>query len=53
MFMLSRHVNETVDVVFVNESLAKVRSQTHNLTTREENAQGHSFTATVITLIKC
>ena len=36
MFMLSRQVNETVDVVFVNESLAKVRSQTHNLTTREE-----------------
>ena len=31
MFMLSRQVNETVDVVFVIESLAKV-----NLTTREE-----------------
>ena len=36
MFMLSRQVNETVDVVFVNESLAKVKSQTHYLTTREE-----------------
>ena len=36
MFMLSRQVTETVDVVFVNESLAKVKSQTHNLTTREE-----------------
>ena len=36
MFMLSRLVNETIDVVFVNESLAKVKSQTHNLTTREE-----------------
>ena len=36
MFMLLRQVNEIVDVVFVNESLAKVRSQTHNLTTREE-----------------
>ena len=36
MFMLSCQVNETVDVVFVNESLAKVRSQTHNLTSREE-----------------
>ena len=37
MFMLSRQVNETVDLVlFVNESLANVRSQTHNLTTREE-----------------
>ena len=36
MFMLSRQVNETVDVVFVNESLAKVRSKTHNLTTHEE-----------------
>ena len=34
--MLSRQVNEIVDVVFVNESLAKVRSQIHNLTTREE-----------------
>ena len=33
---MSRQVNETVDVVFVNESLAKIRSQTHNLTTREE-----------------
>ena len=33
---MSHQVNETVDVVFVNESLAKVRSQTHNLTTREE-----------------
>ena len=31
-----RQVNKTVDVVFVNETLAKVRSQTHNLTTREE-----------------
>ena len=36
MFMLLRQVNEIVDVVFVNESLAKVSSQTHNLTTREE-----------------
>ena len=36
MFMLSRQINETVDVVLVNESLAKVRSQTHNLTTRKE-----------------
>ena len=36
MYMLSRHVNETVDVVFVNERLAKVTSLTHNLTTREE-----------------
>ena len=36
MFMLSRQVNETVDVVFINERLAKVRSPTHNLPTREE-----------------
>ena len=36
MFMLSCHVNETVGVVFVIESLGKVRSQKHNLTTRKE-----------------
>ena len=36
MFMLSRQVNDTVDVMFVIESLGKVRSQKHNLTTREE-----------------
>ena len=36
MFILSRQVNETVDVVLVIESLGKVRSQKHNLTTREE-----------------
>ena len=36
MYMLSRQFNETVDVVFVVKSLAKVRSQRHNLTTREE-----------------
>ena len=38
IFMLSRQVNDTVDVVFVIESLGKLRSQKYNLTitTREE-----------------
>ena len=36
MFMLSRQVNDTVDVVFVIESIGKLRSQKYNLTTREE-----------------
>ena len=34
--MLSRQVNDTVYVVFVIESLGKLRSQRYNLTTREE-----------------
>ena len=33
--MLSRQVNKTVDVVFVIESLGKVRSRKPNLTTRK------------------
>ena len=48
MFRLSRQINEIVDVVFVIGSLGKVRSQKHNLTTRNKNAQEHSFTVTVI-----
>ena len=36
MFRLSRQINETGDVVFIVESLGKVRSQKHNLTTRKE-----------------
>ena len=36
MFILSRQVNETVDVVFVIESLDNVRSPKRNLTTRKE-----------------
>ena len=35
MFMLSRQVNKTVDVVFVIESLGKVKSRRPNLITRE------------------
>ena len=33
MFMLSRQVNKTVDVVFVIESLGKVKNQKPNLIT--------------------
>ena len=36
MFMLSRQVNETLDVEFVIASLGKARGQKHNFTTREE-----------------
>ena len=36
MFRLSRQINETGDVVSIVESLGKVRSQKHNLTTRKE-----------------
>ena len=36
MFMLSRQVNETVNVVLVIERLGKVRNQKHNLTIRED-----------------
>ena len=50
MFRLSRQINEIVDV-FVIESLGKVRSQKHYLTTRNKNAQKHSFTITVIPLL--
>ena len=53
MFMLSPQANETVDVVFVIESLVKVRSQKLNYSSRNENAHEHSFTVTVITLIRC
>ena len=48
MFMLSRQVNETVDVVFVIESLAKIRSQKLSYLRRNENALEHSFTVTVL-----
>ena len=51
--MLSRQVNQSVDAVFVIESLAKVRSQKLNYLWRNENARKHSFTVTVITLIRC
>ena len=36
MFMLSRQVNKTVDVVFVIENLGKVKSRKPNLITREK-----------------
>jgi len=41
--MLSHQVNKTVDVVFVIESLGKVRSQKHILTTREETKMHKNF----------
>ena len=60
--MLSRQVNEIVDVVFVIENLGKVRSPKHNLTvlTASEKIKMlktiHYFiysTFTVITLLRC
>ena len=36
MLMLSRQVNNIVNVVFAIESLGKIRSRKPNLTTREE-----------------
>ena len=51
MFMLSRQVNKTVDVVSVIESLGKVKNQKPNLITREKMKMLKNTHVVIVTVI--
>ena len=51
MFMLSRQVNKIVDVVFVIESLGKVKSRKPNLITREKMKMLKNAHVIIVTVI--